>query len=322
MRIFNSVLLTEPPFFRWIDGGMCLSRDSSAYPFMIEEIVSYGAVSIGVPGNSLSMYALDSLPLILKSRIKVIDRDLRVFRMDRALREPICREFGLTHVPPPDGGGLEFERHLPKPIEEAVLCLEINWYTFLLGLEYGLQIDVNIAQMREAAVLLRSHAKDSETRGVLSTIAGVLAPYVPTGAGVIEMVSVESGELVQTFRDLVEDETYRAFSKEFHNIGVPARLRQGLSRISTLAKRLVHKREFKNAITVGTKTITAATQIPLPDGELAERLLRKQYLPPTLSLASALAKAQQLWEKSGCEFTPLDLGGQQDKSSVRSKPRR
>jgi len=62
MRIFNSVLLTEPPFFREIDGGRGFERDSSAYPFMIEEIVSYGAVSIGVPSSSLSIYALDTLP--------------------------------------------------------------------------------------------------------------------------------------------------------------------------------------------------------------------------------------------------------------------
>jgi hypothetical protein len=319
MRIFNSVLFTQPPFFREIDGGRVLERDSSSYPFMIEEIISYGAISIGVPSRGLSIYALDSLPPILKRRIKIIDKDLRIFRMDRALREPICREFGLMRIH--DGFGLKFDLPLPPPVEEAILWLEADWYKFMLGLEYNLQIDVDVTRMREAAILLRRHAKDRATRAVLATIAGILAPYVPMDTGVIETIPMESDELIQTFRALVEDETYRAISKEFHGIGFPVRLRQGLSRISTLAKRLVRNRKFKSIVTVSTKTITAATQVPLPDGELAERLLRKQYLPPTLSLASALEKARQAWERSGSEFSALDFRGQQDKSSISDKQR-
>ena len=304
MRIFNSVLLTEPPFFRKFKGGM--TRDVSAYPFMIEEIVSYGAVNIGVPRNSLSLFALDSLPAILKRRIKIVDKKLRTLRMDRALREPICKEFGLRRLPP-GGTSFTFDRPLSKPVEDAVCCLEFDWYPFMLGLEHGLQIDVDVARMREAAMLLRGHAKDGASRAVLATMAGILAPYEPAQTGVIEMVPTESDELVQTFRVLAEDETYRAISKEFHKIGFPSRLRERLLRIVTLSKRLVRKREFKNTVTLGTKTISAATQVPLPDGELGERLLRKQYLPPTMSLAPALRKAKDAWEKSGREFSPLDI---------------
>lgn len=304
MRIFNSVLLHEPPFFRVLEGRKSMSRDASAFPFMIEEIVSYGAVSIGVPSGNLSLLALESLPPILRRRIKIIDKGLRTLRMDRALREPICKEFGLKRLDP-GGSAITFERHLSKPVEDAICCLEFEWYLFMLGLEYGLQIDVGVARMRKAALLLRSHAKDNAARAVLATMAGILAPYGPTKAGVIEMVPVESGELIQAFRALVEDETYRAMSKEFHSIGFPSRLREGLSRIGTLSKRLVRKREFKNIVTMGTKTITAATQIPLPDGELGERLLRKNYLPPTLSFAPALNKAKKAWERSNCEFSPL-----------------
>jgi len=224
--------------------------------------------------------------------------------MDRALREPICKEFGLKrHFT--GGHVISFERPLPKPVENAVMCLEAEWYLFMLGLEHGLQIDIDVSGMRKAALLLRRHAKDSATRAVLATMAGILAPYGPKQTGVIEMVPAESGELVQTFLALVEDETYRAISKEFYSIGFPTHLREGLSRIATLSKRLVRKREFKNIITMGTKAVTAATQIPLPDGELGERLLRKNYLPPTLSLAPALEKAKDAWGRSRCEFSPL-----------------
>lgn len=304
MRTFNSILVTQPPFFREFKAERALIRDASSFPFIIEEIVSFGALGIAIPGWSLSNLAIDSLPPILRRRIKIIDKGLRILKMDRALREPICKEFGLKRRLP-GGHVITFERSLPKPIENAVLCLEAKWYLFMLGLEHGLQIDIDASGMRKAALLLRRHAKDSPTRAVLATMAGILAPYGPKQTGVIEMVPAESGELVQTFLALVEDEMYRAISKEFYSIGFPSRLREGLSRIATLSKRLVRKREFKNIITMGTKTVTAATQIPLPDGELGERLLRKNYLPPTLSLAPALEKAKDAWRRSRCEFSPL-----------------
>lgn len=306
MRIFNSVLMHEPPFFRKLEEGKLYSRDASAFPFMIEEIVSYGAVSIGVPAGSLSIFALDSLPAILRRRIKILDKGLHTLKMDRAFREPICKEFGLKREFP-GKGVITFEQPLPKPIGDAILCLETEWYLFMLGLKNGLQINVDVSRIRKAALLLRKHTKDSATRAVLATMAGILAPYRPTQTEVIEMVPAESGELVQTFLALVEDETYRAISKEFHNIGFPSRLREGLSRITTLSKRIVRKSKFKNIVTMGTKTITAATQIPLPDGELGERLLQKNYLPPTLNLAPALKKAKDAWERSRCEFSPLKI---------------
>lgn len=303
MRTFNSILLHEPPFFRELEGGQTLIRDASSFAFIIEEIISFGAVGIAIPGSSLSSLALDLLPPVLKQRVKVVDKDFRILKMDRVTREPICREFGLKRLH--GGGSFTFIKEIPHNVEDAICCIESEWYYFLLGLEYGLQIDVDIPGLRNAVKLLRNQALDPQARGTLATFAGLLSTYKRHKVGVIEMVSVKGDELVEVFKAFLEDETYRSMSKEFHCLGFPSRLKARLSRIGTLSKRLVRKRAFKNVLNVGTKAITAATQVPLPESELVEQLLRKKYMPPIVSLRRAIDKAFDDWTKSGCELVKL-----------------
>jgi hypothetical protein len=302
-RTFNSILLHEPPFFREIESGRCIIRDASSLAFIIEEIVSFGAVGIAIPGNSLSRLALDSLPSVLKRRVKVVDKNLHILKMDRVIREPICQEFGLKRLH--EGSTFTFTKKISRNVEDAICCIEFEWYYFLLGLEYGLQIDLDVPRLRKAVGLLRNQARDPQVRGILATFAGILATYKRHKLGVIKMVSVKGDELVNVFEAFLEDETYRSISKEFHDLGFPSRLKARLSRIGTLSRRLVRERIFKNVVDIGTKVITAATQVPLPEAELGERLLQKKYLPPIAYLQHAIDKAFNAWTKSGCELMEL-----------------
>jgi hypothetical protein len=307
MTSYNRVLLHEPPFFRQIEGRKAWIRDASSFPFIIEEIISVGAIGVAIPAESLSSFALDTLFPPLKRRIKIVDKDLGIAQMDRTIRQPINQEFGLKRL---DTLAITFEKEISRDVQDAVCCLEARWYHFLLGLEYGLQIDVEIERLKQAVVLLRNHAKTPNARATLATFAGILASYEPHEVGVIEMVPVAQDELVQVFETFLEDETYRAMSEEFHDLGFAHRLKTRLSRIGTLSKRLVHKKVFKNIVDLGTKSVTAATKIPLPEAELGERLLKKKYLPPAISLKRALKRAHDAWEKSGCEFVSLKGFGQ------------
>ncbi len=188
MRIYNNILLSEPPFFRRIVTARCVTftRDASSFPFIVEELTSSGAVGISIPHTSLSVLALDSLPMPLKRRVKIVDKDGRILTTDRTIREPIMRDLGVKRTS--DGFGLEFRQEAPEKITRAVCCLDWDWYRFLLGLEYGLQIDVDILKMRRAIELLRRHAHDPEVRGILATFAGVLSTYRPQGIEVIEVL--------------------------------------------------------------------------------------------------------------------------------------
>lgn len=188
MRTFNSILLTQPPFFRELEDGRAFIRDASSFHFIIEEIVSFGAVGIAISCSSLSRLALDSLPRVLKRRVKVVDKDLRILKMDRVIREPICREFGLKRLH--GGCSFTFTKKITPNVENAISCIESTWYDFLLGLEYGLQIDVDIPALRKAVTLLKNQARDPQARGTLATFAGVLSTYKQHKVGVIEMVSV------------------------------------------------------------------------------------------------------------------------------------
>lgn len=302
---YNSVLVHEPPFFRAFRDGKVLIRDASSLPFILEEVVSYGAVDIAIPARSLSSLALDSVSDVLKRRVRVIDEDFKIWEMDRTVREPIRADFGLRYFP--EGGeAMTFDEKLPSQVERAVLRLEHDWYDFLLGLTFKLQIDVGITELRRSIEILRENAKTPETRAILATFAGVLSTYRTHEVGVIEMVPRASERLVEVFQAFLEDSTYLSMSRNFHELGFPQRLKAGLSRVGTLAKRLVRKSAFKKVVGLGSKSITAATQIPLPEADLGERLLEKKYLPPIITLGHAVEKAHRAWSGSGVDFTPLD----------------
>ncbi|MGA2172193.1 MAG: hypothetical protein ABSG82_04160 [Sedimentisphaerales bacterium] len=307
MVLYNRILLHEPPFFRQID-KRTLIRDASSFPFIIEEIISFGAISVAIPATSLASLAIDSIEPCLKKRIRTVDKNLRIARMDRTIRRSINDEFGLYRLH--GGGAFTFKKELSPDICNAVCSLEAEWYNFLLGLEYGLQIDIDINRLKRSVTLLRTHSKTPEARATLATFEGVLSTYKAHEVGVIKMAPVAHDDLIQFFEAFLEDETYQDMSEQFHDLGFARRSEARLSRIWTLSKRLIRKKAFKNAIDLGTTSVTLATQIPLPETDLGERLLSKKYLPTTISLQRAIKRANNAWKKSGCELVSLKESGQ------------
>ena len=301
MSSLNSIFLAEPPFFRKV-GRNHIVRDASSFPFMIEEIVSCGAIDIAILSHAFSVAALKRLPPILRQRIKIIDSDLRVAKTDRVIREPISHAFGVKRR----GVGITFEKKLPRDVEEALVYLEFSWYHFLVGLEYALQIDVDVNHLRQVLARLRAATRNLEARAVLATFSGVLATYQSSNVGAVTMLPSNAIQLAETFQRLIEDETYRSLSRQFHAMGFPQRLVAGAERIAVLTKRLVRKTAFKNVLNIGSIAVTAATQTPLPESDLGERLLRKRYLPPIVSLSPAMNRARQAWLVSGEKFESLN----------------
>lgn len=303
---YNSVLVADPPFFREFldtDGEfISIERDASALPFMLEELISFGVVDIAIPADSLSTLALNSVSEILKRRVRVVDEDHRILKMDRSVRAPICDEFGLRRK----GGGVTFNKELPKAVKSAVLCLEWEWYHYLLGLTHKLQVDVRITDLQESIRILRECSKSSEARATLATFAGLLSTYETHSVGVIQMIPSSSEGLAEVFEAFLEDTAYQAMSESFHELGFAKEVTTRLLRVGTLSKRLVRKKAFKDVVDYGSKGITAATQIPMPESDLGERLLEQRFLPTIVCLKPVLERARQAWSDGGPGFTPLD----------------
>jgi hypothetical protein len=69
--------------------------------------------------------------------------------------------------------------------------------------------------------------------------------------------------------------------------------------------RIVGSRAFKPLFNMGSRTITAATQVPVPDSDAARALLTSGYLPPALVLDGAMAEAARRWREAQPDFIPV-----------------
>ena len=166
----------DAPFFRSF--GKTMRRDASSWPFIVEELIAFGATEIAIPQNSLALYAMDALPDSLRKRIRVIDKKRATLESSNQFFCPIAEDFGLKV------GAWSLSRSrasgISDVLELAIVDLYFSMYAFFLGLEYQLEIDLNIHSMKQGIEVLRAQARDPESRARLAVLAGVLNCYSPT----------------------------------------------------------------------------------------------------------------------------------------------
>lgn len=244
---------------------------------------------------------MDVLPDSLGKRIRVIDKKRAILESSNLFFSPIAEDFGLKV----GAWSLSRMREIPEVLELAVVDLYFSMYAFFLGLEYQLEIDLNIHSMKQSIEVLRAQARNPESRAGLAVLAGVLNCYGPTSVDSIVLKPTSNVRLVELFAEFVQDETYRQMSRSFHDLGYPARLKRSLTVIGRLAKKLVTQAPFKQVIDVSSKIIAAASSLPVPDSELGASLVRKKYLPPVVPVRHALGRAREAWEKAETPFVSL-----------------
>jgi len=298
-NVFGRVLFDDAPFFR--SSGEVRRRDASSWPFIVEELIAFGATDIAIPKISLALYAMDVLPDSLRKRIQVIDKKRAILDASNQFFSPIAEDFGLKV----GAWSLSRKREITETIELAVVDLYFNMYTFFLGLEYQLEVDLDIDLLKKSTAVLREHAKDPVSRARLAVLAGVLNCYGPSSVDTIVLKPGSNARLIDLFVEFVQDETYRQMSHNFHKLGYPAHLKRSLTIIGRLSRKLVTKRPFKQVIDVSSKVIATASSLPVPDSKLGESLVKKTYLPPVVPVRQALGRARYAWEKSERPFVPL-----------------
>lgn len=301
MNGYNIILLDRPPFFREIDSST-RSRDASSFSFVIEELISYGVVDIAIPKTSLSIYALDLLPTPFKERINIIDKKNSILEKALSLSSSILNEFGLKL----DGySAIRIEKKINNELEHALINVHSAIYPFLLGIEHRLQIELDIDSVRNSISIIRNHCKNKKLIPTLVTFLGVFSTYQKQNLDSIAMKSVAPERLTDIFGKFIDDVYYKQMSSEFRSIGFPTLLEKSKINIARISKKIFQKPLFKQFINLTTKTISAATQVPLPDSELGEALITKNYFPPTIDLSKAIDKAKKSWEKAGPDYIKL-----------------
>jgi hypothetical protein len=292
---FNKVLLDSAPFFRQVNKST-IERDPSSLAFIIEEIISFGAIEIAIPAKiSLSAQGLDCIHPLLRKRVKIIDKDDDIYKKASSINSPILNEFGFKG----DFGRWHFEKSISGELKDALSHLHSSLYFFLLGLYYDLQIDFDINTIMSSILTIKKYAKDPLSRLNLSTLLGIFSSYELVEVGTIITTSNASDDLIQIFDEFVHDQQYRELSFNFHELGHPMRIKKSIHEIGQLSRILISKRSFKPLINFTAKLISAATKIPITDSELGESLLSKKYLPSVISLYVPLSQAHERWKRLG-----------------------
>jgi len=304
---YNRVLLTEIGFMRpvSIKRSRGLVRDGSAFAYQIEELIALGAIQVAIQACPRNTAFRDSLSTKLRDRVRLIDDDYECQMSAKALLSPIAEELCLEF----QGGVVSINKKLDEDVERAATRLYFYLQSFLLGVEHRLQIDIDLADMKASADLLRRTLRSLDGRAVASVLTGILTTYEPAFLSTAIVHPMAEQQLISLFKEFVQDETYKHLSEASHKIGIPRRAKRAVSMVGRQAKKLISKPAFREITDLSSKVIMMATQVPVPDSDAFNALVASGYLPPIVSLRKASQDAQAVWlaQKPDIVFPPSAL---------------
>lgn len=296
---YGRILLNTPLFFRKFRASSgketIYAADGSSLQFLVEELVSFAASDIAVVAYHHATEYISRLPECLRNRILIIDKNGRTLKQRYSLLAPLAEEFDfemdLKH------GAIAFNKSkLSEELKKDLSHIYFNLHPFLLGLEYELQIDIDIGVLNLAIDRVRKFSRNQDSRAILSILAGILTTYEAEEATAVGIQPNVSERFMKLFDEFVQDETYRRMSQQAHLFGFPDRVQRALELFGRLSRRIVSKPIFKRLVTLTSKGISTATQVPTIDADIFESLVRKWYLPPIVPMRSEIRNARKAWE--------------------------
>jgi hypothetical protein len=234
----------------------------------------------------------------LQNRIKVVDTNGRVGEQARAILAPVVHGLGGQLIPTEPGtpGALSIPLTVEPEHSQAVGWLFPRLYDFLLGLRYGLHVDIDLEGFKGRLHLLRSVVTDSSASMTLATLHGLLSTYRAVELPGIALTSHATSEQIAFYKAFIEDSSYQELSKSAGAIGsIGLDMRHMVEMMARTARSIVQKPFFAPVSNLVTKLVSASTSTPVPDSELARSLLSRSYLPPIVSLSEAISDAHQRW---------------------------
>ncbi|MFA5032301.1 MAG: hypothetical protein WC614_04700 [bacterium] len=299
---YNKIFLNIPLFFRNY-GENSIVADGSSLQFIIEECIALSATNIALRANSVIAEFTNNIPEAFKKRIIIIDKKRKIAQQNHAIFEPLIEEFGLDIKG--YGNAMTIKnKKVDYKLATQVFSLYRETYDFLVGMEYKLQIDININRIKKTLNTLLRISRNPESRAILSILLGIFKTYRPEMIASIKLKSQSPEYLVKLFKEFVQDETYRQLSHQVYFIGFPQYINRSFILVSRLGEKLITKSPFKQIITLSSRGVSAVKHIPLPDSEMYASLIKENYFPPIISLDKCITKAKKNWELIKPEVIP------------------
>lgn len=285
-----------------------LFRDMSSFEFIVETLIAHSASEIIIQsyGDKYDNRQLSHLPQILRCRIKFVDQGGKSVELAKSIFYPVFDEFSIE----PDRCLTLKTAPVKSPeADELFSAIATSYWqihAFILGLKYKLQIDINLEYLRGRLRIIRDQSKNPASRANISVLEGILNCYSPSTVDGLSVIPNYSRETVNEFLDFLEDSNFKGLSQENFKLGFPDQISKAAIKIRQRVRRILSDERFEKILYLSSKSITAATSIPLPAAEIATALLTSKYLPPIISIKPLLDQAELSWKTAISEEDLLE----------------
>src|SRR5262249_26840894 len=144
---------------------------------LVEEMLAHSAIQVGIPATSVLGQAISTLPPTLRKRVRVLDEDRQVRMKCDAVFRGMADELNLSL----GGHGVGFGQN-PTQIQSDAAALYLEFYPYLLALEYEMEVAIDVPSWADRADEIRSQLRNPEARAILSVISGIARTYGPMTA--------------------------------------------------------------------------------------------------------------------------------------------
>ncbi len=293
-----------PRFVKALDspkGSVRVGRtpyDGSSLPFIVEELISQGAIHLALDSPSFYFRAADALTPSFKKRVWKIDEHDKCGDRIYAFMAPILKEAQLNYSGHHTWGSTMFSR-LGKAVAE--LCDE-HLRPFLLGIEYQLQIDINLRRIRSRLKVLNQYLSSSDSRAHLAMLNMIFGAYQRHPVNELVLKPASAQQRAEAFQRFIEDATYRQLSTEARRFGFSRLVRRAIKEFERLSEYLISSSPLRQFISMGVGAVAAVTKMPAPSEKLLASLTTEAYLPPIVSLKQPTMRATKAWRAARPPF--------------------
>ncbi len=307
---YNRVLINlgNIPMREWKtdNGGEGFCRDGSFIPYIVEELISRSAYQVVFDYGPEAFQK--SIP---KSIAERIGWSSSINSMHKALDylAPVFEELnvgtnGRAYWPKDRSKDSDYNGDLT-----AAATVASDLESLLMAIDEKLQLDLDLVTLQRSLFHLRNILRSSEGRARIAVMQGIVNSYKSIDAPGLVALPTASEVIVEHFQRLVCDAQFLELSENASELGYLAKSKRAIELMRRNVGDILNNKLFSNGFNQGAKAISLATQIHIPETEVAESLLSRGYLPPIVSLVEPLSAARKLWESHApALIPPRDFG--------------
>lgn len=293
MSEYQNILLPVIPILKESetdDGNQQMLHTGKMLPYLLEEFISRGVFEISIIDSWRYEDIIPNLSSTFNKHLVKVDDGEKYNKIAVEIFSPFFEEYDLEG----DLSVIKSKRKLSED-ESKVLNTAFNIMNALPGFIFACKnkttVHIDIYYLNKLTESLLKDIKSPEMRARLATLKGIFSSYNNTEHDSPIIYSRASEDAAKLFAEFCEDANFQAMSREIRSLGFADKLVHSIPSINKAVRELFLSKSGRKLIDYGSKTVTVATGIPIPDSSLGESLLKENYLPPVVDLRIPISRA-------------------------------